>query len=913
MTAGPFDRMTSLILPLALSLLVVTARHATSPFAFEVTFKASTPGTVQLFYDPTGAAHLSEPDSARFHLNQVDTAITHRFPLPEGTYSWFRFDPIDRQGTVTFSGARIVRSSPWTQDQVVRNIPVSRFLAANQIVSLKTSAEEAQLVTSEHANHPMLVVLLESPLRLKEDRTRALLESGRPLVVIWFLAWLFFRLINQLQMRSQASFARGWQRMVPWAHQHHVRAISLVAIFAAVLSCYPVVLFGKSFLSPDNGTPPLLYGQDPTLPGNETTGIEDVKGADIGAPMWEFLAYSVVESHAILGNAELPLWNRFNSAGATLMGQGMSMLGDPLHLCVIIAGGASWAWDIKFVVAKTLFALALGLIVFACTRHLPASLVLTFSSAYIGFFAYRFSHPAFFSLAYGPWILYCWIRVVQSPSHQSDSQVRWLGGLVLANWMVINSGTAKEAYMLLIFLNLTGALVFLLHQEEGRIKWQKGIRLLLAEALFVMISAPIWVTFLEAIQKSYSAYGTPAAVQISPTLFIGFFDDIFYRQLIPAEWVYAPSANFLMLAGLLWAAVRFRQLSADPIFLGIGLGAGITLSFVFGVVPAAVITQIPFLRNVIHIHNTFSVVAIVHLVVLAGFGVKACCDRFAGKQWPIEMAFTVAMLGILLVLFFHAAQAANKSAFFVSYGAAIVIAAVALPILSRRVTLRPASPELWFLLMASFIALHWRHGMYLKTGFDDYVMNPQVRVNLQPQSPAIQFVRRDARQPFRTVGFNDNLFPGYNAALGIESIYGCDALMNPFFRELTRLMPFEWNGDWRLLIPKQSLKEVKPIYDLLNVDRYVDLPNGDPQELPGLTFDGRFDLDVYRSHTAWPRAFYTNQLATYSSAREFVTWPSTARAILSLRSRIPCSHRTLRLEPCSNRARLESCRLPATS
>ena len=124
MTAGPFDRMTSLILPLALSLLVVTARHATSPFAFEVTFKASTPGTVQLFYDPTGAAHLSEPDSARFHLNQVDTAITHRFPLPEGTYSWFRFDPIDRQGTVTFSGARIVRSSPWTQDQVVRNIPV---------------------------------------------------------------------------------------------------------------------------------------------------------------------------------------------------------------------------------------------------------------------------------------------------------------------------------------------------------------------------------------------------------------------------------------------------------------------------------------------------------------------------------------------------------------------------------------------------------------------------------------------------------------------------------------------------------------------------------------------------------------------------------------------------------------------
>jgi hypothetical protein len=165
--------------------------------------------------------------------------------------------------------------------------------------------------------------------------------------------------------------------------------------------------------------------------------------------------------------------------------------------------------------------------------------------------------------------------------------------------------------------------------------------------------------------------------------------------------------------------------------------------------------------------------------------------------------------------------------------------------------------------------LHWRHGMYLKTSFDDQVMNPQVRVNLQPESPAIQFVRRD-REPFRAVGFDDNLVAGYNGALAIESIYGADALVNPFYRELWKLLPIEWGWDWRLIVRTNTLKQLKPIYDLLNVEHYFALPGRARNEVPGLTFEGGFDLDVFRSDTAWPRAFFTNQLATYASAREFV-------------------------------------------
>ena len=81
--------------------------------------------------------------------------------------------------------------------------------------------------------------------------------------------------------------------------------------------------------------------------------------------------------------------------------------------------------------------------------------------------------------------------------------------------------------------------------------------------------------------------------------------------------------------------------------------------------------------------------------------------------------------------------------------------------------------------------------MYVKTGFDDYVMNPQVRVNLNPKSPSIEFIKSDSSQPVRAVGFGGNLFPGYNAVLGIEGINGPDALVNRYDRELYTASPLK--------------------------------------------------------------------------------------------------------------------------
>ncbi len=134
-----------------------------------------------------------------------------------------------------------------------------------------------------------------------------------------------------------------------------------------------MVFLGKSYVSPDLGAT-LLYDDFPTLPGYQTDHVADVKGSDIGAIAWQDLTFTVTQRSALL-QGELPLWNRYNSCGTALLGQGQSMFGDPLHFIPILANSAAWSWDLKYLIAKWLFAFGLGLCVWAVARHLPAALL----------------------------------------------------------------------------------------------------------------------------------------------------------------------------------------------------------------------------------------------------------------------------------------------------------------------------------------------------------------------------------------------------------------------------------------------------------------------------------------------------------------------------------------------------------
>jgi len=250
-----------------------------------------------------------------------------------------------------------------------------------------------------------------------------------------------------------------------------MRAIALLSLLVVAIQCHPVIFFGKSFVSPDTGTL-LLYDEFPVLPGYQFKEFENAQASDVGALMFWHLYCPVVAHDALFRDHELPLWNRYSMSGLPLLGQGQSMFGDPLNWLSILSRSAAWSWDVRFIIARWLLCCGLGLTVFALTRHLPSALLVTVGAGFLGFFGFRLNHPANFSLCYSPWILFAWVRICQAETLRLAMRSCLL--LILVNFSIMASGTVKEAYMLVLCLNLVGGLWLLLTERP----WRERLRLL---------------------------------------------------------------------------------------------------------------------------------------------------------------------------------------------------------------------------------------------------------------------------------------------------------------------------------------------------------------------------------------------------------------------------------------------------
>jgi hypothetical protein len=851
-------------------------------FYFDVTMRSAQAGFAQLFYD-TGSG-VNEASSVRLPVEGGNREVVYKFPLPEGTYSGLRFYPTNRANNlVVLSQAQIVTGA----GRLIRAIDPGQIKAWRQTERIESASSSASLTITSTADDPILALELGETLVLKNFarescRTfaRRFLVSFLPALVLGLLAAPFLQLLR-VKSAGFGWSARAWSG----AEAHPQRAVLAVATLAVLLSCYPVVFFGRSFVSPNNHSHTyLLYGEMPTVPGYKDVATDDEKGSDLGAMMWYSWPTSVVESRALY-NFELPLWNRYDSTGLTLLGQGQSMFGDPLHFLVLLAKGASWSWDLKYLLAKLLFASCLGLCVLQSARHLPGALFITASASFIGFFSYRYSHPAFFSLCYAPTILLCWLKLIDARPGRATAA--WLMAMVLADWAVLNSGTVKEAYILLLTLNSCGLLTLLLGRS---VVGGKGIKLLQAVAaslLFLAIATPIWLTFFHALQNSLTAYDSGGVWQITPGLLIGFFDDIFYRQFNLNESHLDPTLNFFILLSFLWFLCSSQR--ADPRGLSRGLiltslGA---MAFVFGVVPAGWITRMPLLKSILHIDNTFSCVAIVCVLLLAGFGVKAFWTDCRTANFQRTYLRVMAVFGGMVALYLGTTQAAMrstipmlrisehipKSSFFWGYSFSLFLAAALAPWLGRyalRVSRGAFSPI--FSLSLLFVLFHWRHGMHLATPFDAYVMNPQRRVDLvADSSPAVQLLKSHTTEPSRALGLDSALFPGYGGAIGIEQIDGPDPILNKDYQALLDASEAKLIfGGLHTRTLGQDLAAEPLLYNMLNVRYYLGDAGLQASLAPSLKKIASLDLDVYESEHVWPRAFFTNGVVAYEQEADFI-------------------------------------------
>ena len=871
-------------------LLVLAAWWGGSPFRFAVDVQASEPVIAQVYFDV--GRGVREEDSARCTVSGGDRAMTCLFPLPAGELRGLRFDPAQRGDVrMSLSNLRVTDRGGRT----LRRFEPTALGAAQEIAALTVEAGVAHLRTTPGGTDPILSLALGEPLILRPSRTDEFFWMAG-----WFaMSWLGLAVVAGtgrifLSCLWAALEAPGAD-LARWARRYPRRAVLAVGAAAAILSCYPVVFLGRSFVSPNNhpGTY-LLYGRFPTLPGYEQTTTEDPKGADLGAFIWQDLPYAAVESHALRGG-ELPLWNRYNSAGTPLLGQGISMFGDPLHGLVLLAGGAAWAWDAKFVLAKVIFAAAVGLCVLSATGYRPAALLMAGSAPFIGFFGYRFSHPAFFSLCYAPAILLAWLELVRAEGR--GGFLRWTAALLAASWMELTSGTVKEAYMLLASLHFAGLLLLVLTPPTRQERLVRLGILATAGTGFLGVTAPLWTTFLGSLGLSATTYADAVAYQIQPGLLLGWFDDIFYARFNAAGDRFNPSANGLVLVGLLFAVADLRALAANRRFLALALGAAGPFALAFGLAPAGWISATPFLNHVYHLDNTFSCALLVLGFPVAGFGLRVLFEsrdratqrRLGGMALLLLLVLLGAYTGFLQAgqrppdEFLPPARAVPAGFWFLPYAAALLGAVMLWPVATWFAAVQGSTKRPWALLILTgcWLVLHGRHGMHLETGdttVDALVVNPQPRVDLRAGSPAVQLLRSltldpgaTGPGPARTVGLGDNFFPGYNGVVGLESIGGTDPLMNPRYDELLTAGGVTKVWGWRWRITRADLPRIRPLLDLLNVRFLLDeVGSGAVTPSPPWRSLATLDLRVEENPEAWPRAFFTDRLERYADLGAFV-------------------------------------------
>ncbi len=815
---------------------------------------ASVSGFSQVFYD-VGNGYV-EADSFGIKVRRGSSQKRAFSLLLSKAIRSIRFDPINSSAVVRINGAWIENK----RGDIVKNFSLRDFRPIQQIDKMDIKDGALIVHTSKNANDPIMVID-NSDINVPSNWLNFIVNHIWKILglsVLMFLV-LFGLACSVIKVTSNRYFIGASLGLKSYAIENPKKCIVFVALISAIASCYPVVFFGMSFVSPAGL--PLLYPYPPYLPGFPLDVIaENSRGSDIGAMAWSFFPNTVVQHNALIQFLEFPFWNRFVGGGVPLFAQGQSMIGDILHWVPILMGGSALGWDIKFVLSKAIFAMGMGLLVFRLTKSFVAGSLISFSSCFLGFFAFRFNHPAFFVLTYAPWIVLQWDRFgnfLVLPCPRIRSCVMQAFFLAAVTWLQFNAGAPKEGVVLACFMHTLGMICFADYARH-RLGWWRSLLLAGGFCLaIVLISSPHWLLFLDALSKSFTLSDVPGANSFSWFKIIGFFDNFFFQKMDGT--LGAPSTNlFVMLC--LCSSIAMLRRGGSVKLCGAWFLFILALSVAYGLIPKFMLVSIPLINKIQHVFNSFSIPMVVLALILAGFGIRHFIDSDKNHKKMMLMFSLMAFLALWLA-YLLMTHSRNTILFFLVAFSVVVVGSWQL---RQQAETGFWSKRVLFLLAVFFLLLHVRHGMHLMTGIDgidNYMQNPTDRASFSNKSEAIEFVKnriKEQRVPSRVIGEGPVMFPGYNSMLGLEGIVSVEAIRNVYFEKLLTMVDYPDLGwGWLRLIKSDQMASRASTLDLLNVGYVLAAPGTQMPHGVRLIHSG--DLDVWERDTVWPRAFFVDQ------------------------------------------------------
>jgi hypothetical protein len=212
------------------------------------------------------------------------------------------------------------------------------------------------------------------------------------------------------------------------------------------------------------------------------------------------------------------------------------------------------------------------------------------------------------------------------------------------------------------------------------------------------------------------------------------------------------------------------------------------------------------------------------------------------------------------------------SPFFHSYVASLLLASVGL-FAGARLALRRSwwTPAAWIIVICCWATLHWRMGLQAPLRCEQYVICPPERPDFHARSPSMTWLQTQlaGETPARVAGFQLNLVSGVSGFYGLEGISGSDPLTNGNYQALSQAAGLSRKNEWAWQFGPEDWRRNHAFYDLLNV-RYFLTRDEVPADLAGLEPVHQGDLNIFRSSTAWPRAFFTDQVVPYELLSDFV-------------------------------------------
>ena len=656
------------------------------------------------------------------------------------------------------------------------------------------------------------------------------------------------------------------QRLVAWNLQHPCLSIVAVALLAVIINCYPILFCGRSFVSPTYRSP-VVYSQWPSMPGMPAeTQNRNRHGSDTAAIMYWDVPCGFIESRSLLEHGELPLWNRYSHAGDTFIGQAITMLGDPLQLIVIVGRGSALAWDIKFLAAKFLFCAGFGLLVLRLLGNGPLSLVFTALAAYCGTFFCINNHPVFFVFCYAPWILLsamAWLDpTVRCP-------IGWLAAWLTATVGCFSGGDVEAAVIIIAGLNVTALASTLAAHRAGTLKVIG--RMALGTLLFLGLTAPVWLSFLGALEGSYSAHEEIRVTQLPAKCFPEIFDNIFSALTLKTEpfQASAPETGLLVLAGCILSVLKWKHIRNQPFFWVNSIAIVLWSGCIFGWIPASILMAVPLVNRIGHLDADLAFLLVILLMVQSAYGFRYLARDNHFRRTAIFFLGCLIVFEGWVMLGYQRTPDALPWTYLVITGGAAIGAPLLFVLLRIRWQQLPLAGVIGIIILG--VVSHYRFGLYV-AGNDDHLIVPGPRVTLNGASPGIEQIKAAATDPFRSMGFKWNLTGDYAAVYELEDIRSCAPLSNPALVDLVRNFPgIKFSQYWviEVLDPIQA----QPLLDLFNL-RYL---LGSPQvqcDAPGFRVVARLDFGIVENLDAWPRAFFSDRIASIPSNDAFIQYLS---------------------------------------